>query len=65
MTIDVHFYVYLVDDMYDCHIVQDGETALMLASANGHEECVRQLTDKAANVDATSNVSLYFALCVQ
>ena len=46
---------------------QNGDTALTLASFNGHEGCVKALLAAGANKEAKNNVSpsdaLYMAPC--
>ena len=37
---------------------QDGWTALIAASANGHKDVVKLLTDKGAKLDIQENVSI-------
>ena len=46
--------------MYDCHANenQDEWTALILASAKGHKDVVKLLTDKGAKLDIQDKVSI-------
>ena len=46
--------------MYDCHVNenQNGVAALICASANGHKDVVKLLTDKGAKVDMQGKVSI-------
>ena len=46
--------------MYDCHVNenQDGYTALIWASAKGHKDVVKLLTDKGAKLDIQESVSI-------
>ena len=39
--------------------LQDGGTALMMASERGHMECVKALLDKGADVNIQNNVSAF------
>ena len=38
--------------------LQDGWTALMMASENGHMECVKVLLDRGADVNMQNTVSV-------
>ena len=38
------------------YLIQEGITALQLASENGHEEIVKLLLERGADVDKTENV---------
>jgi ankyrin repeat protein len=40
--------------------VQDGKTALMLASRSGHTEGVQLLLESRANIDAKDKACMYF-----
>ena len=42
---------------YIYRIIQDGKTALMVASLGGHNECVEALLKRGAQVKITDNVS--------
>ena len=44
--------------------LQEGSTALMMASAAGHMECVQVLLDKGADVNMQSKVSGVIIHCV-
>ena len=37
--------------------LQDGQTVLMLASSEGHSECVKDLLDKGAEINMQDKVS--------
>ena len=41
-------------------LLQDGETALMIASQKGHTETVKCLIDGKASVDMQQKASIYF-----
>ena len=42
--------------LYVCGLLQDGRTALLIASEKGHEACVNLLLDKGAQVDLLNKV---------
>ena len=44
--------------------LQDGETALMMASEAGHMECIQVLLDKGAKVNMQNEVSGVIIHCV-
>ena len=43
--------------------LQDGWTALMMASQAGHIECVKVLLDKGAEVNMQNKVRCHYTLC--
>lgn len=40
----------------DCHVLQDGLTALHLVAQGGHYECIKLLLESNCNVNALTNV---------
>ena len=51
----------VLSGLRELKLSQYGRTALLLASENGHAQCVRLLLDAGANKNATANVRPRFA----
>ena len=52
----------MLSDVTSILSVQDGNTALHLASLRGHKDTVELLVQKGAQVDSKNNVSISFLL---
>ena len=57
-----HMYLFDLNHHHVCHVNenQDGFTALMKASQYGHKDIAKLLTDKGADLNLQSNVSVPF-----
>ena len=57
-TVCLRYWQFSQDDMLSSLQYYYGETALMIASENGHMECVKVLLVKGADVNVQSTVSV-------
>ena len=59
----ISYYIYVYDRIYHYMLIEQGWTALICASIKGHQQIVKLLLEKGADVNIkSSNVGYYIYL---